>query len=111
MVVGAMEFGQAFQSEEFALDGGEDRFCSYQGISREYTEGGRAVDEDELGIGYEEADRILYFMIDMRENVESLIKRGFKRKHVEKVAELYRYSQHKRVLPPIPDMRQLFTCV
>ena len=66
-------------------------------------------DEDELGIGYKEADRILYLMIDMGVDMEGLIKRGCNRKHVEKVGALYRYSRHKRVLPPVPDMRQIFT--
>jgi len=65
-------------------------------------------DEDELGIGYEDADRILYFMIDMGEDIESVIKRGFRRQHVEKVSELIQYNQHKRIMQPIPDMRNLF---
>ena len=65
-------------------------------------------DEDELGIGYEEADQILYYLMDMGEDIDRIIKRGFDRDRVEQVAGLVKYSEHKRRMPPIPDMRLIF---
>ena len=61
-------------------------------------------DEEELGIEYEVADQILYFMIDIGEDIESIVNRGFKDLYVRKVAELVRQSEHKRFPPPAPDM-------
>lgn len=66
-------------------------------------------DEDELGIGYEEADKILYYMEDVGEDVDKIIRRGFSKDSVEKIAKLVRYSEHKRIIPPIPDIHMIFT--
>lgn len=66
-------------------------------------------DEDELGIGYEEADRILYYMADIGEDVDRITRRGFAQYHVEKVAKLMSFSRHKRMMPPIPDMQMIFS--
>ena len=43
-------------------------------------------------------------MIDIGEDVENIIKRGFKDLYVKRVAELVRQSEHKRILPPVPAM-------
>jgi len=65
------------------------------------------TDEEELGMGYEEADAILYYMMDRGEDRDQLVRRGFKPARVNRVIELIEYSQHKRRMPPIPDMRGL----
>ena len=65
-------------------------------------------DEDELGIGYEEADQILYYLMEKGENIERIVQRGFGRDRVEQVSGLVRYSEHKRRMPPIPEMGLIF---
>ncbi len=66
------------------------------------------MDEDELGIKYEVADQILYFLTDIGEDTETIIQRGFNKDYVNKVVELVKYSDHKRKTPPIPDMPLAF---
>ena len=41
------ELGNAFECEELALDGDEDRIGRNEGVQREQIECGRAVDDDE----------------------------------------------------------------
>ncbi|MGA1839876.1 MAG: NAD+ synthase [bacterium] len=65
-------------------------------------------DEDDLGIGYEEADNILYCMEDLGESIDDIKNRGFNEDSIEKIANLVRYSKHKRMMPPIPDMHKLY---
>jgi NAD+ synthase len=65
------------------------------------------TDEEELGMGYEEADAILYYMMDRGEDRDQLARRGFEPGKVNRVIELVEYSHHKRCMPPIPDMRGL----
>jgi NAD+ synthase len=57
-------------------------------------------DEDELGFTYEDADRLLYRMIDERMGEEELVRHGFDRAFVERVARRIVMNQYKR-LPPI----------
>ena len=49
-VDGVHEFGDAFEGEEFALDGDEDGIGGDQGVEGEEVEGRRAIDEDEVVI-------------------------------------------------------------
>lgn len=59
------------------------------------------TDEDELGMTYEDVDRLLYEMVDKRQTAEEVIELGFKKKMVERVIDLVKNSEFKRKLPPI----------
>lgn len=58
------------------------------------------TDESELGFTYREADDILFYMIDLRERDEELIKRGFPAVRIQKIRDTVRRTQYKR-RPPI----------
>ncbi len=62
------------------------------------------TDEKELGMSYEEIDRILYQLVDIRRPPSDLYKRGFDRNKVEKIIRLITNSEFKRKLPPIPKI-------
>lgn len=58
------------------------------------------TDESELGLTYSEVDELLFYMIDVREHDEDLIKRGFKPEFIEQVRKKIAATQFKR-RPPI----------
>jgi NAD+ synthase len=58
------------------------------------------TDEKEMGLTYDEADRLLYYLVDCRESEEELIARGFKKELITKVKGMIRRSQFKR-MPPL----------
>ncbi|MDP6537993.1 MAG: NAD+ synthase [Planctomycetota bacterium] len=58
------------------------------------------TDEQELGFTYEEADRLLYLLVDERHDAAELIARGFDAGLVEAVVRKVTDSQYKR-LPPV----------
>jgi NAD+ synthase len=58
------------------------------------------TDEKEMGLTYEEADRLLYYLVDCRESEEELIARGFAKELITKVKGMIRRSQFKR-MPPL----------
>jgi NAD+ synthase len=58
------------------------------------------TDEDELGFAYEEADRLLYRMIDRRHGEEELVAAGFARALVRDIHHRVVVNQFKR-LPPV----------
>lgn len=58
------------------------------------------TDEQEMGLHYAQVDEILFFMVDLRENNEQLVKRGFDPVTIEKVRRMIVRSQFKR-RPPI----------
>ncbi len=58
------------------------------------------TDEGEIGLTYAELDSLLYRMIDERVSHEDLLKDGFKKETVTKVASLVRKNQFKR-RPPL----------
>jgi NAD+ synthase len=62
------------------------------------------TDEDELGLTYEEVDRLLILLIDHRFSPEDCVEAGFDQSFVEGVLERIRRSQFKRVLPPIAKL-------
>ncbi len=62
------------------------------------------TDEGELGFTYEEVDRLLYLLVDERYSPEECVQAGFKKAFVERVAEIVRRNQFKRVLPPIAKL-------
>jgi NAD+ synthase len=62
------------------------------------------TDEDEIGIAYEELDRILFDLVDRRLSPEEAIAAGHDRKNVERVMSLIRGSEFKRRMPPIAKL-------
>jgi len=64
------------------------------------------TDEGELGVTYDEADRILYRLVDLELSAHQVIAEGFPEASVKRVIELMHGSEYKRRLPPTPDLRQ-----
>jgi NAD+ synthase len=61
------------------------------------------TDEEELGISYEELDRILHCLHDRRMSLNQTVKAlKTRKKIVQHVWDLMRASEHKRRLPPMP---------
>lgn len=58
------------------------------------------TDEQEMGLTYDEVDRLLYYMVDCRETAEELLARGFAKELIAKVGSMIRRSQFKR-MPPL----------
>jgi NAD+ synthase len=59
------------------------------------------TDEGELGFPYEEADRLLYLLVDQRYSLEDCVEAGFAEPFVRAVIERMRRNHFKRVLPPV----------
>lgn len=59
------------------------------------------TDEQELGFTYEEADKLLYLLVDHRYTPEECVEAGFKREFVETVVRRVRRNHFKRVMPPV----------
>ncbi len=59
------------------------------------------TDEAELGFTYEQADRLLYLLIDQRFTPEECVEAGFDPKFVEAVVRRVRRNHFKRVMPPV----------
>lgn len=62
------------------------------------------TDEGELGFTYEQADRLLYLLIDQRYTPEECVDAGFEEPFVRAVIQRVRRNQFKRVLPPIAKL-------
>jgi len=62
------------------------------------------TDENELGFTYEQADQILYLLIDQRYTPQECVDAGFKEEFVRAVLQRVRRNQFKRVLPPIAKL-------
>ncbi len=58
------------------------------------------TDEGELGFTYDEADAILYHLVDERRRVDEVVALGFPARTVHRIVELVQHNQFKRV-PPI----------
>ncbi|GAB4545410.1 MAG: NAD+ synthase [Anaerolineales bacterium] len=59
------------------------------------------TDEQELGFTYEDADKLLYLLIDQRYSPQEAIEEGFDAAFVEAVVRRVRRNQFKRIPPPI----------
>ena len=59
------------------------------------------TDEDELGFTYDQADAILYRVVDERRGVDDVIAEGFDARVVRRIVELMARNQFKRVPPPV----------
>jgi NAD+ synthase len=62
------------------------------------------TDEGELGFTYEEADKLLYLLVDQRWSARELIEEGFDEKFVHLVLNRIRRNQFKRMMPPIAKL-------
>jgi NAD+ synthase len=58
------------------------------------------TDEAELGMTYREVDELLFYMIDVREHDEELIRRGYAQDYITKIRTKIQRAQFKR-RPPI----------
>jgi NAD+ synthase len=58
------------------------------------------TDEGEMGLTYERADQLLYLLVDQRYRPEECVEAGFEQTFVERVLNLMRQNQFKR-MPPI----------
>ena len=59
------------------------------------------TDEGELGFTYEQADQLLYLLVDQRYSPEECVEAGFEEKFVDLVLKRIRRHQFKRMQPPI----------
>jgi NAD+ synthase len=62
------------------------------------------TDEEELGLTYEEVDRLLVLLVDHRYSPEDCVELGFDPSFVKDVIGRIRRSQFKRILPPIAKL-------
>jgi NAD+ synthase len=62
------------------------------------------TDEGELGFTYDEADRLLYLLVDQRYTPEDCIEAGFSPPFVAEVVRRVRTNHFKRVMPPIAKL-------
>lgn len=59
------------------------------------------IAEDEIGASYEEIDSILYCMTDKNMSLDDIQKTmQISRDKIEKIHQLYKKSEHKRIMPP-----------
>jgi NAD+ synthase len=62
------------------------------------------TDEGELGFTYEEADKLLYLLVDQRYTPAECVTHGFPEAFVNAVVERIRRYQFKRIMPPIAKL-------
>lgn len=62
------------------------------------------TDEDELGFTYDDADKLLYLLVDQRYRPEDCVEAGFPRQFVENVVRRIQRNHFKRVMPPIAKL-------
>lgn len=62
------------------------------------------TDEGELGFTYEEADKLLFLLVDQRYSPQECIEEGFDRLLVDAILNRIRRSQFKRMMPPIAKL-------
>lgn len=64
------------------------------------------TDEKELGLTYEEVDKILFQLVDQRIPPEKIIQSGFEGEKVRRIIKLIKGSEFKRKMPPIPKISE-----
>lgn len=62
------------------------------------------TDEGELGFTYEQADQLLYLLVDQRYSPQDCVEAGFAKEFVTTVVERMRRNHFKRILPPIAKL-------
>ncbi len=58
-------------------------------------------DEADLGFGYEEADRLLYMMLEKRMQKDAILKEGIDESFYDRVRKMVVRNQYKRMMPVI----------
>ena len=59
------------------------------------------TDEGELGFTYDDADAILFRLVDERRRADDVITLGFDARIVKRIGELMQRNQFKRLPPPV----------
>lgn len=59
------------------------------------------TDEDELGFTYDDADQVLYLLVDERYTVDEVTQEGFPRVFVEKIWRRVKSNHYKRTMPNV----------
>ncbi len=62
------------------------------------------TDEDELGFTYEQADQLLYLLVDQRFSPEECVEAGFNEAFVREVVRRIQRNHYKRIMPPIAKL-------
>ncbi len=62
------------------------------------------TDEGELGFTYDQADAILYHLVDERRRIEEVIAMGFDERIVRRIVTLMARNHFKRVPPPVAKL-------
>jgi len=62
------------------------------------------TDEAEMGLKYDEVDKLLYLLVDQRCTPEECVEAGFDRAYVDKVMTRMRRNHFKRLMPPIAKL-------
>ena len=62
------------------------------------------TDENEMGLAYEELDRLLYWMVDRRRTREQLIAAGFGATAIDRVTRMVTLNEFKRQVPPVAKL-------
>jgi NAD+ synthase len=62
------------------------------------------TDEQEMGLPYEELDRLLYWMVDRRHTDEQLTRMGFDAQAIKRVQTMIAKSEFKRQVPPVAKL-------
>lgn len=62
------------------------------------------TDEDELGFSYDDADKVLYLLVDERYTVDEVAEEGFDRDFVHKIWERVKANHYKRTMPNIAKL-------
>ena len=64
------------------------------------------TDEDELGFSYDEADQVLFLLVDERYTVDEVAEEGFDRDFAVKIWERVKANHYKRTMPNIAKVSQ-----
>ncbi len=104
MAASILPIGDLYKTQvrEVAKFVGVPNFILEKVPSAELWEG--QTDEGEMGITYEELDKILYLMIDKRMEIQEIVKEGFDIEKVKKVKKMVINSHFKKRFPPIPKI-------
>ena len=62
------------------------------------------TDEDELGFTYDQADQLLYLLVDQRYRPEECVEAGYDEVFVREVVQRIQRNHFKRVMPPIAKL-------
>ena len=62
------------------------------------------TDEGEMGLSYEQLDRLLYWMVDRRHSRDQLIAAGFDAGAIDRVTRMVTLNEFKRQVPPVAKL-------